>query len=71
MAVPPPFTKRGVLDDGPQLPEHVLVALDSANDDRRAPTCRIPDVLEEVHATSDDGIFVKIMTQYYRELGQM
>jgi hypothetical protein len=58
----PPFAKRAVLDDGPQLLEHVLVALDGAYDDRRAPTSCIPGVLDEVRTTSDHAIFVKIMT---------
>ena len=59
--VNPPFIKRVVLDDGPQLLEDVLVVLDSVYDDRRAPTASIPGVLDELH-TSDHGIFVKIMT---------
>jgi hypothetical protein len=62
MAINPPFTKREVLDDMPQLLEHVLVALDSAYDDRRAPTSCIPGILDEVYTTSDHEIFVKIMT---------
>jgi hypothetical protein len=62
MAIHPPFTKRAILDDGPQLLEHVLVALDSAYDDRRAPASSVPGVLDEVHAASDHEIFVKIMT---------
>ncbi len=62
MVVHPPFTKREVLDDGPQLLEHVFMALDSAFDDRRTPTSCIPGVLDEVHTTSDHEIFVKIMT---------
>jgi hypothetical protein len=57
-----PFTKRAVLDDGHKLLEHVLVALDSAYDDRRAPTSSIPGILDELHSTSEHGIFVKIMT---------
>jgi hypothetical protein len=62
MAAHPPFTKRVVLDDGPHLLEHVLVALDSAYDDRCAPTSCVPGVLDKVYTTSDQEIFVKIMT---------
>jgi len=62
MVIHLPFTKRAVLDDGPQLLEHVLVALDRAYDDRRAPTSCFPGVLDEAHTTSDHAIFVKIMT---------
>jgi hypothetical protein len=38
------------------------VAFSSAYDDRRAPTSCAPSVLDEVHITSDQEIFVKIMT---------
>lgn len=62
MVIHSPFTKRKVLDDGPQLLEHVFMALDSAFDDRRAPTSCVSGVLDEVHTTSDHKIFVKIMT---------
>jgi hypothetical protein len=62
VAIYPPFAKRAVLDDGPQLLEHVLMALDSAYDDRRAPTSCVPGVLDEVHTISDHASFVKIMT---------
>jgi hypothetical protein len=53
VVIHPPFTKRGVFDDGPRLLEHILVALDSAYDDRRAPSSCVPGVLDEVHTTSD------------------
>jgi hypothetical protein len=53
MVVHPPFTKRAVLDDGPHLLEHILVALDSVYDDRRAPESCVPGVLDEVSTTSD------------------
>jgi hypothetical protein len=62
MIIQPPFTKRTVLDNGPQLLEHILVALGSAYDDRRAPASSVPGVLDEVRTTSDHEIFVKIMT---------
>jgi hypothetical protein len=51
VAIHPPFAKRAALDDGPQLLEHVLVALDSAYDDRRAPTLCVPGVIHLLHAT--------------------
>lgn len=57
-----PSTKRDGLDDGPQLLEHVLVALNGVYDDRRAPKSSILGVLDEVYTTSDHRIFVKIMT---------
>jgi hypothetical protein len=62
IVIHPPLKKRTVLDDRPQLLEHVLVALDSAYGDRRDPTSCEPGVLDEVHTTSDHEIFVKIMT---------
>jgi hypothetical protein len=57
-----PFTKRAILDEGLQLLENILAALDGAYDDRRAPTSCVPGVLDEVHTTSDPEVFVKIMT---------
>ena len=62
VVINPPFTRRVVLNDGHQLLEHVLVALDSAYDDRRAPTSSILGILDELYSTSEHGIFVKIMT---------
>jgi hypothetical protein len=62
MVTYPPFTKRLVLDDGVQLLEHVLVALESAYDDRGASTASVPGVLDEILMTSDHTLFVKIMT---------
>jgi hypothetical protein len=62
VAIHPPFTKRSVLDYGPQLLDHVLVALDSTYDDRRAPTSCVLGVLVEVHTKSDHAVFVRIMT---------
>ena len=62
MVTYPPFTKRLVLDDGVQLLEHVLVALESAYDDRRAPTSSVSGVLDEILMTSDHTLFVKIIT---------
>jgi hypothetical protein len=62
VATYPPFNKRVVLDDRPQLLEHVLVALDGVYNDRRPPTSSIPGVLDEIRTTSDLGIFVKMMT---------
>jgi hypothetical protein len=56
-----PFTKRAVLDNGSQLLEYVLVAPDSAYNNRCAPVSSIPSVLDKLH-TSDYGIFVKIIT---------
>lgn len=46
MATYPSFTKRAVLDEGPQLLGHVLEALRKTEDDRRAPTARILGVLD-------------------------
>ncbi|OBT44249.1 hypothetical protein VE00_05409 [Pseudogymnoascus sp. WSF 3629] len=62
MAIHPPFKKLSVLDHGPQLLDHVLVALDSTYDDRRAPTSCVPGVLDEIHTKSDHAVFVRIMT---------
>ena len=62
MVIHPLFTKHEVLDNRPQLLEYVFMALDSAFDDRRAPTSCVPGVLDEVYTTSDYEIFVKIMT---------
>ncbi|KFY02661.1 hypothetical protein O988_02001 [Pseudogymnoascus sp. VKM F-3808] len=62
VAIHPPFTKRSVLDYGPQLLDQVLVALDSTYDDRRAPASCVPGVLVEVHTKSDHAVFVRIMT---------
>ena len=52
MVIQPPFTKRAVLDDGPQLLEQVLVALDSAYNDRRAPASCVPGALDKVYTAS-------------------
>ncbi|KFZ19152.1 hypothetical protein V502_03807, partial [Pseudogymnoascus sp. VKM F-4520 (FW-2644)] len=62
VAIHPPFTKRLVLDYGPQLLDQVLVALDSTYDDRRAPASCVPGVLVQVHTKSDHAVFVRIMT---------
>lgn len=62
IVIHPPFTKRKVLDDRPQLLKHVLIALNSTFDNRRAPTSCVLSVLDEVYTTSDHEIFVKIMT---------
>jgi hypothetical protein len=56
------FIKRAVLDKGSQLLEHVLAALDSLFNDRRAPAACIPGVLDKVYSTSDYEVFVRIMT---------
>lgn len=62
------FTKRAVLDKGSQLLEHVLIALDSLFNNRRAPVAYIPGVLDKVYSTSDHEVFVRVMTSI-RELG--
>jgi hypothetical protein len=56
------FTKRTVLDKGSQLLEHVLAALDSLFNNRRAPAACIPGVLDKVYSTSDHEVFVRVIT---------
>jgi hypothetical protein len=62
IAIHPPFTKRSVFNNGPQLLDHVLIALNSMYDNKCAPISYVLGVLDEVYTKSDYAVFVRIMT---------